>query len=160
MELTCDREADGNSAGLSRTIGCKLKSMNTAVRAVRKMSAKEAHEIAFKIRAIYEATEGDLRLAIPELAQIEIIRGFDRAEAYSRAKFYFQTWSALSRMTLEQLTKLDRDLPARTRRDQFKLIHGGKSACGASRSLRARARGGDVCGSEQSFARARQRCHR
>jgi hypothetical protein len=109
--------------------------MNTAVKAVRKMSAKEAHEIAFKIRAIYEETEGDPLLAIPELAQIEIIRGFDRAEAYSRGAFYFRIWAAVSRMNLEQLTTLDRDFPARTRRAQFKLIHGGKSA---ARRLRER----------------------
>jgi hypothetical protein len=122
--------------------------MNAAVRAVRKMSAKEAHEIAREIRAVYEETNGDPLLAIPKLAQIEIIRGFDIVEAYSRAEFYFQTWSALSRMSLEQLTKLDGDLPARTRRAQFKLIHGGKSAPGASRRLRTRAQDSDVFGSE------------
>ena len=105
--------------------------MNTAAKAVRNMSAKQAREIASKIRAIYQETNGDPLLAIPELAQIEIIRGFDIAEAYSRAEFYFQTWAALSRMSLEQLTKLDGELPARTRRAQFKVIHGGKSERGA-----------------------------
>lgn len=54
---------------VSGRMGCRGKPMNTAVKAVRKMSAKEAHEIAFKIRAIYEETEGDPLLAIPELAQ-------------------------------------------------------------------------------------------
>ena len=120
--------------------------MNTAAKALRKMSAEEAHEIAFKIRAIYEETAGDPLLAIPELAQVEIIRGFDRAEAYRRAEFYFRIWAALTRMNLEQLTKLDRDLPARTRQAQFKLIRGGKSGCGASLRLRAGARAGDDTG--------------
>lgn len=67
---------------------------------MRKWTAKEAHEIALEIQAIYDKARGDRSIAIPKLAEIvsRRRRRIDSAKALSLADSYFRIYAVVDRL--------------------------------------------------------------